>query len=104
MSDHHFSLVVLVASTMSCRLDEVAAAFNLNTTEQYYGIVLTEYFPWDETRITALSNRYMNTRNDNVTEYSCRVNQVGVRACKTLLIYTTVMQLSLVHAQRERDR
>ena len=37
-----------------------------------------ESFPWNETRITALSNLYMNSRTLHTTEYQCDINQVGV--------------------------
>lgn len=69
-----------VASTMSCRLAEVAAAFNLTTNAQIFGVIFTKYFPWDATMITALSKRYKNTRNDNVARDRCFVNEVGVLA------------------------
>lgn len=34
-------------------------------------------FPWDESRVVALSKRYMSARTDDAYHYLCAVNQVG---------------------------
>ena len=48
---------------------------------QAFDFLSNESFPWNETRITALSNRYMNSRTLHTTEYRCAINQVGVLFC-----------------------
>ena len=60
---------------LSFRLAEVAAALNLTSVQQAFQAIYTQYFPWDATKVTALSNRYKNTRNDVATQYKCNVRK-----------------------------
>ena len=68
----------LCLHVLSCRLSEVAAALSLTTIEQAFEAIYNQSFPWEATKVAALSNRYKNTRNDSATQYNCIVNQVGV--------------------------
>ena len=34
-------------------------------------------FPWDESRVMALSNRYMSARFDDTFHHVCDINEVG---------------------------
>ena len=60
---------------LSFRLAEVAAALNLSDAQQAFGAIYTQSFPWDATKVAALSNRYKNTRNDVATQYICDVRK-----------------------------
>ena len=64
------------------RLEELG--INVSQPEgmnQAFGFLSIQSFPWNEDRITALSNRYMNSRTLGTTEYQCAINQVGVFFC-----------------------
>ena len=65
----------------TCRLDEVGVDLDQDDLSVFYqaiALLNNTSFPWDETRITALSNRYKNSRTANTAVYECRTNQVSI--------------------------
>ena len=65
----------------TCRLDEAGVDLSQGEVSVFYqalALLNNVSFPWDESRITALSNRYRNSRTANTTVYECRTNQVSV--------------------------
>lgn len=69
-------------------------------------------FPWDDTRITALSNRYMNARTDKGNfSYKCSTNEVCALYKHDISLYnysshiiTCMYMFTIKHVYSHRER